>query len=227
MKTVAVIPCFNEEKFIGDIVSRVKKYVDAVIVVDDGSSDDTSLIAQDAGAQVVKHLKSKGAGAATRTGIEHAKELNADVVVTLDGDGQHKPEEIPILLEAISSRNADIVIGSRFNRKGYRIPKYRKIGIDIINWLLNVFSNLKIDDAQSGFRAYNKRFINLISIEENGFGFSVEVLIKARAKNLTIFPVPISCIYHEDGSTLNPVIHGITVALKVVKYRILELLNKF
>jgi len=220
-KIIAAIPCLNEEAFIGDIVTRAKKYVDKVIVIDDGSTDNTSKAARAAGAKVIKHKTNQGAGAATRTAFEAAKRSHADILVTLDGDGQHNPDEIPQLLAPIINEEADLVIGSRFlTPNPQQMPKYRKFGIDVITFLYNFGSKARVSDAQCCFRAQNRRLIEAVTITEAGFGFSVQVLIQARKKGFTIKEVPISCIYHSDGSSLNPVTHGLGVAFNVIKHRL-------
>ena len=219
-KIIAAIPCFNEEKFIGNIVSRARKYVDEVIVVDDGSTDKTGLAARQAGAKVIMHKKRRGAGAATRSAFDAAKKYNAGIVVTLDGDGQHNPDEIPQLLEPVLSGTADLAIGSRFLRQNSQAPpKYRKFGIDVITWLYNIGSRVKVSDSQSCFRAYSRRLIEALNITEDGFGFSVEALIQARRKGFIIKETPISCIYHSNGSTINPISHGLGVAWSIIKIR--------
>jgi glycosyltransferase involved in cell wall biosynthesis len=175
-----------------------------------------------------------------------ALEFGADIIVTLDSDGQHNPNEIPQVLKPILEGRADLVVGSRFmSHKDYldeasyacgtyyfekqeygaihrKIPCYRKFGIDIINWLYNVCNGNKLIDTQSCFRAYTRQLIEKLTIEEDGFGFSTEVLIKARKKKVRMVEVPISCIYHrlEQDSTMNPLKHGFLVAYKTVKWRI-------
>ncbi len=219
-KIVAAIPCLNEGQFIGDIVTRSRKYVDTVIVIDDGSTDNTSEVAKGAGAEVIRHERSRGAGAATKAAFEVAKTYNADILVTLDGDGQHNPDEIPRVLAPILDNEVDLVIGSRFLPANLiEIPRYRKFGIDVITWLYNLGSKKKVSDSQSCFRAHSRRLLEAMKITENGFGFSVEVLIQARGKDFVIREVPVSCIYHSQGSSLNPIAHGLGVAWKVVKLR--------
>lgn len=219
-KVIAAIPCLNEEQFIGDIVTRARAFADMVIVIDDGSTDNTAESAEKAGARVIKHAARRGAGAATRTAFEVAKEYNADVLVTLDGDGQHNPDEINQVLAPILRGEADLVIGSRFLQTNLKnVPKYRKFGIDVITWLYNFGSKVKVSDSQSCFRAHSRRLIETINITEDGFGFSVQVLVQARTKNFVIKEVPVSCIYHLQGSSLNPVVHGLVVAWGVVKMR--------
>lgn len=241
MKIAAVIPAYNEENSVAGIVKQTLKYVDHAIVIDDCSSDHTGWMAQRAGAEVWKHTTNKGAGAATRTGLELARSF--DIVITLDADGQHDSDEIPKLIEPMLEGKTDIVIGSRFvprmiraSRKAnylynasyaiedyeyMKIPKYRKFGIDIITWLYNFGYSYKVKDAQSCFRAYSRAFLNRLNIKENGFGFSVEILLKARKMGLSITEVPISCIYrnHKQDSTLNPIRHGLEVAWKTIWWR--------
>jgi glycosyltransferase involved in cell wall biosynthesis len=216
---VAAIPCHNEEQSIAGIVRSVQEHVHQVVVVDDGSSDDTGKTAEAAGALVVRHDCNQGPGVAYRSCLEAGRELAADVLVTLDGDGQHLPEELPRVLAPLLREEADLVIGSRF-LDHYEIRRYRKFGIDVITWLYNLGSPVKVADAQSCFRAYSRRALDALSISEKGFGFSVELLVQAREHGLTIREVPISCIYHPDSHSQNPVLHGLTVALMVVKHRL-------
>jgi len=140
--------------------------------------------------------------------------------VTLDGDGQHDPNDIPCLVSPVIEENVDLVIGSRFLSSQTNFRRYRKFGIDVITWLFNVGSKVKISDSQCCFRAHSRRLLDNIDITENGFGFSVEVLIKARKMGLTITEIPISCVYHSQGSSMNPITHGLGVALNVIKHRI-------
>ncbi len=227
MRTCAVIPCYNEEKTIADIVHKTKKYCDRVIVVDNNSEDNTR---EEAGKLIpcydIQSCYIRGAGITTAYGLIRAlnplKYFRADVIVTLDGDGQHNPDNILEVVKPIVNREADVVIGSRF-LNGYSIPKYRKFGIDIITWLFNVGSGQKISDAQSCFRAFSYDALKAVMpIKEIGFSFSVEMLVKARAKGMRIVEVPIDCIYYDDGrqnSTINPIRHGLGVALGTVKWR--------
>jgi glycosyltransferase involved in cell wall biosynthesis len=224
MKTIAVIPCLNEEHFIGDVVARALKHVDKVIVIDDGSKDATARIARDAGAEVISHSSRRGAGAATRTGFEAALKSGADIVVTLDGDGQHDPDEIPLLLQPLLQDDAYLVIGSRFIKHETNIPAYRKLGVDFITWMYNLGTDVKVTDSQSGFRAHSRRLLESIDITYDDFSFSVEMLVKARTKGFRIAEVPISCLYHGRGSTSNPLSHGISVVIAVVGIRLSNVL---
>jgi glycosyltransferase involved in cell wall biosynthesis len=219
---VAAIPCYNEARFIANIVPVVQTYVDHVVVVDDGSSDSTSRVAAAAGATVVRHDVNKGPGAAYRSCFEAASGIGADILVTLDGDGQHNPDELPRILEPLLAGEANVVIGSRF-LEDYDVRRYRKFGIDVITWLYNLGSDVKVVDAQSCYRGYDRKSLDSLHITEKGFGFSVELLVQAREEGLVIKEVPISCIYHSASHSINPVVHGVGVALMVVKHRLKSL----
>jgi glycosyltransferase involved in cell wall biosynthesis len=216
---VAAIPCYNEANYVGDVVRRAVPHVDAVVVVDDGSGDRTTAAARAAGAQVRRHETNRGPGAAARTCLEVGRELGASVLVTLDGDGQHDPAEIPEVVAPVLDGQAELVIGSRFLGGYNNVARYRKFGIDVITFLYNIGSREKITDGQSCFRAYSRRALDVLCIHEDGFGFSVETLVQARNAGLRIDEAPISCIYHEESHSMNPVVHGVGVALMVVKHR--------
>lgn len=221
MNPVVVIPAYNTEKTIYAIVKACKQVCNKVIVVDNNSTDDTFTFACNAGAMVFKE-KQQGQGVSTRTGWYKALKMGYDTVITLDADGQHDPKEIPTLLETMDRTKADLVIGSRFINI-YDCPKYRKFGIDIINLIYNALHDNYLVDTQSCFRVYNRKALSLLKIEENGFGFSTELLIKARKLRLRIIEVPVACIYHNNlhsNSTLNPVKHGIIVAWKTLYWRL-------
>jgi glycosyltransferase involved in cell wall biosynthesis len=219
VKTIAVIPCLNEAAFISAIVSKALKHVDLVFVVDDGSSDRTADVAGQAGAVVIRHDKRRGAGAATRTGFQAALKEGANIVVTLDGDNQHDAAEIPTVIGPLLRGAADLSIGSRFFRPTTNMPPYRNLGIDIITWLYNVGSKAKISDSQSCFRSYSRRLLEQVDITRDDFGFSIEVLVKARKMGLKIVEVPVSCYYHSESSTLDPITHGLGVAWSVIQLR--------
>ena len=219
-RVVAVIPCYNTASHIAEVVTKCLPHVDQVIVVNDASTDDTVEVAGKAGALVVNNEVRAGAGAATRTGFEVALKSKADILITIDGDGQHNPDEIPLLIVPILKGEADLVIGSRFLNKKSNIPLYRKFGIRVINFLYNIGSRLKVSDSQSCFRAYNKKSIQSLNITEKGFSFSVQILIQARQRGLVLAEVPTSCTYDHNSHSLNPVIHGLSVAFSVVKLRL-------
>ena len=214
---MAVIPAFNEEVTIGSVVLDAMNYVDSVVVIDDGSDDKTSMIAEMAGATVVKHKKNGGYGAALQSCFKYARDGNADSMVILDSDGQHDPLYIPHLMEKINE-GADVVIGSRFLNGKNNVPIYRKAGMKVLDIVTNSVSGLDVSDTQSGYRAYSKKAINNIMI--NGYGMSAgsEILIQAKNSDLKIEEVPIICSYDvDDPSTHNPIRHGIDVLMGIVR----------
>lgn len=219
-KIIAAIPAYNVEQFIGEVVRQVSQFVDQVVVVNDGSTDNTAQVAQAAGALIVSHHNRQGYGGSIKTCFEAAKTNAADILVTLDGDAQHNPDEIQKVVAPILTDRADIVIGSRFLSSQGNMPGYRGFGIRLITFLFNFGSKVRVSDAQSGFRAYSRRVLNAISTSEVGMSVSVETLIKARASGFRIKEIPISCRYHSNSSSINPITHGLGVALSVVKQRI-------
>ena len=227
MKIIIRIPAYNEAKNIENIISKLKKITDTIIVCDDGSSDLTSEISKKMGAMVLTHDHNEGYGAAIRTIFLKAKELDADVLVTFDADGQHRFEDIEKVILPIKNDQADIVIGSRFLENSSEIPRYRKLGINIITKVTNSTINEKITDAQSGFRAYNKKTLQQINPTEKGMGVSTEILIKSSSVNLRIIEVPITVLYADNTSTHNPISHGTSVIISTIKYTSIEHPLKF
>ena len=206
MKIVIGIPAYNEEKNIASVLIKLKKISQDIIVCNDGSNDLTGKIAKELGAIVIEHKKNLGYGSAIKSIFLKAHEINADVLVTFDADGQHRIEDINTILEPIKNNSADIVIGSRFLNNNQEIPTYRKMGIKAITKLTNVTGGTKITDSQSGFRAYNKRILDKIIPQESGMGISTEILIKAQKADFKITEVPITILYDGDTSTHNPII---------------------
>ncbi|MFC1864229.1 glycosyltransferase family 2 protein [Chloroflexota bacterium] len=219
-KVIAAIPCFNTEHFIRDVVSRAKKYVNQVIVIDDGSHDGTTESAKTAGALVINHSSNRGYGESIKSCFEAAKTNGADILVILDGDGQHIPEELPHVLDPILNKEADLVIGSRFLGENHSMPRYRRFGINVITWLYNLGSKVKVSDAQSGLRAYSRKLVDTISLRERNMSISIEILVKAKEKGFIIKEVPISCIYYQSSLGIGAIKHGLSVALNVIKLRL-------
>jgi glycosyltransferase involved in cell wall biosynthesis len=226
---VVGIPAFNEEKTVACVVLEAQKYADVVIVCDDGSADLTGEIAERLGATVVRHKRNRGYGAALQTLFRQARELDADVLVTLDSDGQHDPAQIPLLVEPIRQRIAEVVLGSRFiDKKGTaNMPAYRQLGIKVITKLSNSSNKNGVSDAQSGFRAYSKLAMDRLEvISENGMSASIELLRVVQKSGLKVCEVPISCKYSDDvgvkTSTENPVTHGLGLIMSLIKLIIEE-----
>ena len=215
---LACIPAYNEESHIENLVQSAKYHVDSVLVCDDGSTDDTAKLAKKAGAKVISHKTNKGYGAAIISLFDYARDNNAEIMITFDGDGQHNPDQIPLLLDTLTQHNVDVVIGSRFLNQNAEAPGYRKRGIKIITSAANYGTDLKVSDSQSGFRAYSKNAIDAINPTEKGMSVSTEILLKISNKGLSLAEVPITVSYGGDTSEHNPVSHGISVLANTIKY---------
>ena len=211
---IAVIPAFNEERYIGTVVLKTRQYVDEVIVVDDGSTDQTANVAKLAGATVIQHKQNKGYGASIQTLLAEAKKREPDILLLLDADSQHDPDEIPHLITPISE-GFDLVIGSREQQR-VDIPRYRRIGLRVISFFCYILSRKKVSDSESGFRVFSKKAIAVLELSENGMSISAETIADAAEKGLKIIEMPISIRYTRDGSTLHPVVHGFEVLGRII-----------
>ena len=214
-KTIAAVPCFNEERCIGSVVLKAKKHVDAVVVIDDGSSDATAEVAAEAGASVHQHKHNLGYGAAIQSALHKGKQLGAAVLVILDGDGQHDPNDIPRLVKPILDGEADVVIGSRFIGEGKRPPFYRRVGQRVLTIITNTGSRQKVSDSQSGFRAFSAKALNAMNLREDGMSVSSEIQFAISKSGLVVAEVPIDVCY-ADKAKRNPVGHGIEVLSRVL-----------
>ncbi len=211
---VAIIPAYNEEDTIGSVVLRTKRHVDKVIVVDDGSKDKTAEVAQLAGAKVVQHLTNGGKGEALKTGFEAAEKLKADVVVCLDADAQHNPDDIPRVIAPILSHEADMVIASRYLDEEHtkKIPRYRRLGLWVLTRTTNFGSSIKVTDTQCGFRAFSIDALGKFGFRQTGFSIESEMLEDAIESGLRIKEVSIPIRYEGlDTSTEKPAKHGLGV----------------
>jgi len=215
---VVCIPAYNEEKKIKDVVKKSLPYADKVVVCDDGSADNTAIHAKKAGAIVISHETNLGYGAAISTLFDYCRKNNAEIMVTLDGDGQHNPDQVPDLINVMLKHSVDVVIGSRSLKDDTDLPSYRKTGIKIITATINSATNLKVTDSQSGFRAYSRTAIDLIHPSESGMSVSTEILLSVSNNGLSIAEVPITVSYTGDTSTEHPVSHGAHVIGTTLKY---------
>jgi len=196
MKTVIVIPAYNEEKHIRNLIAscQLLGYND-IIVVDDGSTDNTAEIAKRAGAVVLSHVINRGVGAATQTGLEAAQRIGAEIAVTIDADGQHQAKDIKNILAPLIDHKNDIVIGSRFMTAENSIPWARKIFNNAANVITFFLAGIYLTDTQSGLKAFSKKALESIQITANGYEFSSEIIREAKYFRLRIAEVPVSVVY--------------------------------
>jgi len=211
---LAGMAAYNEARYVGSIVLQARQYVDEVIVVDDGSTDNTARVAELAGATVIRHAENRGKGTAIQSILTEARKRNPNVLVLLDADSQHDPNEIPALIKPISE-GFDLVIGSR-EAQNDKAPRYRRIGRKVLLHSAQLASKTNISDSESGFRALSPKAINELELKESGFAIESEMITSAADKNLKITEVPISSIYTIDGSTLNPIRHGVDVLSRII-----------
>ena len=221
LDVLVCIPAYNAESTISEAVKRCQKFADLVLVINDGSSDNTEKVARKAGADIITHRKNRGYGGAIKTALEEGLKRNARVTITFDADLQHDAKDIPKIIEPILSNESDIVIGSRFLEKNTGVKTYRKFGIRFITSLVRLFSGNNIRDAESGFRGYSidslKQLIPMLETE--GMGMSAEILLKASVSKLKIVEVPRKEMYPENvqTSSQNPLKHGLSVILTIIK----------
>ena len=228
MKIIVGIPAFNEEKNIAVVITQLKKIVDKIIVCNDGSTDLTSEIAEELGVIVINHEKNLGYGAAIRSIFLKSKDLDGDILVTFDADGQHRVADINKVINPIINGKSDLVIGSRFlDESEKEVPQYRKVGIKVITKITNASIKNRLTDSQSGFRAYSKKVLTELNPSDAGMGISTEILIKASSKNFRISEVPIKITYSGDTSTHNPISQGSSVIISTIKYTSIEHPLKF
>ncbi|WP_276302473.1 glycosyltransferase family 2 protein [Halorussus lipolyticus] len=225
LSMVAAIPAFEESATIGDVVRETSEYVDDVLVVDDGSSDDTAEVARDAGAIVVEHDRNQGYGGALRTAFRCADRWGIEDMVVLDADGQHDPADVPKLVEARRERDADLVIGSRFlPGNETSLPVYRRFGLSAINLLTNASLGLvqsPISDTQSGFRAYGRRAVESLAEDPEigeGMSASTDILYHASREGYDIEEVSTTIQYDvENGNSHHPVAHGLHLVANILR----------
>ena len=209
-RTLAVVPAYEEGRRIGSVVLQVKPYVDQVLVVDDGSHDDTALIAHAAGALVIRHEHNRGKGCALNTGLMRARQLGATAVVLIDGDGQHRAEEIPNVLGPILRHEADVVVGSRYLQAHHRVPRHRVLGHKALNWLTNTASGVHLSDSQNGFRALSGRALEAFQFSSQGFSVESEMQFLIREHKLRFVEAPVTTLY-PDKPKRSAVLQGLQV----------------
>lgn len=220
-KTVyIVIPAKDEATRIGKVIRDTFHFgYTNIIVVNDGSNDNTAAVAEEAGATALTHIINLGAGAATQTGIEYAVEQGADIIVTMDADSQHYPSDIDRLVNTLNNENVDVVIGSRFLNKENYIPKHRRLYNKIGNWMTGVLFGLFVTDSQSGMKAFTADFAVRSELRFNGYEFCTEFIRLISENNATYREVPIKVLYTEEtlakGQSLQ---NGFKMAINLLRY---------
>lgn len=202
MRILTIIPCYNAEKYIRKVVNDIKKYNKHILVVDDGSIDNSYAIVKGVeGIKVIRHEKNRGKGAALKTGFRYALKNNFDAVMTVDADGQHKPSDIHNFLMNFDC--ADILIGNRmYNRRN--MPLRRVLSNTISSYLVSKICKQKINDSQSGYRLIKSKILKNIDLELDDYQLETEILLKASKKGFKIKEIPIETIYGEEVSHINP-----------------------
>ena len=214
-KTLLAIPAFNEELTIGSVVLKALDHVDEVLVIDDGSDDRTRQVARLASATVITHRRNLGKGAAIRTAFDYVRRNGHEILVLIDGDGQHDAEEIPNLTRSIARDEADVVVGTRWGKTN-GMPLYRRVGKRVLDYATGAFAGL-VTDSQCGFRAFSRAAVEVLDLQSLGFGVESEVLIRAGEAGLRIVEVPVGARYDVDGSTSEPLEHGIRVIDSILR----------
>ena len=215
---IACMPAYNVENTISQVITESLKYVDRVIVCDDGSTDMTYEKAISTGATILKHNKNMGKGKALQTLFDYCKKISFDALITIDSDGQFLPIEIKSLVEPILKEKFDIVIGNRYSNLE-QMPKYRKIGNKMLDKITKMAAELPFSDTQSGFRSYSKKAIDEIKFETNGFGVDSEILIDAFHKGMKISETNVTVIYNtgQNTSSQNPISHTMNVLTTIIE----------
>jgi glycosyltransferase involved in cell wall biosynthesis len=209
-RILVVIPAYNEERYIGSVVIKARKYAHTVLVIDDGSKDYTADIAREAGAVVIVHAQNQGKGAALNTGMREVGRFKPDAVVLMDGDGQHLPEEIPILATPVLRGEADVVVGSRYLKQTSDVPIHRVYGHQVFNFITSQASGISLTDSQNGFRAFSPKAASQLTISSNGFAVESEMQFIANDQHLRVVEMPITILYHAKAKR-NVMSHGMMV----------------
>lgn len=218
MKTCVIIPTFNEYKEIGRIVAEVRKQNLEVIVIDDGSSDNTAVIAKDSGATVLKNEGNQGKGASLIKGFNYALDCGCDAVITMDGDGQHLPEDIPYFMRLAKYSDSGIIIGNRM-QKIRNMPLLRLFTNRFMSWLISAVAKQKIPDTQCGFRLIKQEVLKKVRLSTSKYETESEILIRCARLGFKIESVPIKSIYRGEKSNINPFID----TLRFIKFILKEL----
>ena len=221
LRTVMVgIPCYNEEVAIGSLVVRASQYADKVVVLDDGSADKTAEVARLAGADVLVHSTNCGKGVSVRDLFGYATQQGFDILVILDGDGQHNPDDIPKLTQPLIRDEADLVNGSRYlSEGGDDTPRYRRFGQIALDRFtrLGLSRNVHVTDTQSGFRAFSMKTASIYQFNSPSLAIDSELLMDAAKAQLRIKEVDVGVRYDVGQSSEHPIAHGAQVLVGVLR----------
>jgi len=205
MKTCVLIPAYNEEDSIGTLINGIRRFGLESVIVDDGSKDRTAEIAERSGARVLRNAKNMGKGATLSRGFNYLLQNNCEVVITMDGDGQHRPEDIPDFLKAAENSDAGMIIGNRM-LKPKNMPLIRVWTNKFMSWLISRVAKQKIYDTQCGYRLIKAAVLKRIRIDSVRFEAETEILIKASRLGFKILSIPIETVYANEKSNINPFI---------------------
>jgi glycosyltransferase involved in cell wall biosynthesis len=200
MKLIAIIPAFNEETTIGDVIKATSRFVDEILVISDGSTDSTTNIAKSSGATVIDNIVNRGLGKTIKRGYAEAIKRGADIVVQIDADGQYDPQEIPKLIQPILDNKADLVLGTRLENLKYEVPWLKKQGNKAFTWLLRRLTGADIKDGQTGFRATRKEVFETVEIQGD-FTYTQEMIVKVSKEGWRIANVPVNFYQRSAGES--------------------------
>ena len=200
MKTIAIIPAYNEESTIGDVIKSTSQFVDEILVINDGSTDSTTDISRNAGATVIDNIVNRGLGKTIKRGYAEAIKRGADIVVQIDADGQYDPEEIPKLIQPILDNKADLVLGTRLENLKYEMPWLKKQGNRAFTWLLRRLTGADNKDGQTGFRATRKEVFETVEIQGD-FTYTQEMIVKTAKEGWRIANVPVNFYQRSVGES--------------------------
>lgn len=211
MRTLTLIPCYNEEPRIAKVVRACLRQTDAVLVVDDGSADDTAAVARKAGALAIRYEPNRGKGVALNVGYAYAVRKGYDAVVTLDGDGQHDPAEIPRFIEAAQPDDVHIVLGCRM-MDVRDMPRIRRFTNRATSRFVSWMAGQEIVDSQTGFRLIKREVLEAVRCTSRNYDAESEILIKACRRGFRVVEVPVATIYNGGRSSIRPVMETLRFA---------------
>lgn len=216
MKKILILPVYNESRYLASLIQQAKAFVDEVVVVDDGSKDNSAELARQAGAITLRHIINLGKAAALKTGAEAALRLHADIVIFMDSDGQHLPKDLPRFIEPIEKEGMDIVIGCR--EGGNKMPFVRHLGNRMLEMATIILFRIDIKDIQSGYRAFRASVYDRLSWKAQNYHADAEMTIRAGKYHLKYKQISIDTIYHDDFKGMT-VIDGLKLLFQIFIWR--------